>query len=363
MSRLFDTSTINGMVLKNRFIRSATWEGLALEDGTCTPELIQRMAQLAAGGVGLIITGHAYVESRGKAGNRQLGLYDDLLIPGLMRMTEEVHRTGGRIVAQLNHAGMFADPEMTGQTPIGPTSDTGFTRNQTDEMTDQDIQGIVRAFALSAKRAQHAGFDGIQIHAAHGYLLSQFLSPFFNKRQDRYGGDIEKRSNLLLEVLKEIRAQVGRDYPVLIKMNTQDFLDGGLDLEDSIRTAEILEKNSMDAIELSGGTLLSGRLSPTRKGILKETDEAYFRDDAILFRKKIHIPLILVGGIRSFHVAEQTVTKNIADYVSMCRPFIREPGLIHRWESGDREKAACISDNRCYGPLLSGEGVHCITGK
>ncbi len=363
MSRLFDTTTINGMVLKNRFIRSATWEGLARDDGSCTPELIQRMTQLAAGGVGLIISGHAYVEPRGKAGRRQLGLYDDHLIPGLTRMTEAVHQKGGRIVAQLNHAGMFADPEMTGQKPIGPSDGTGLTRHQTDEMTDRDIQGIVRAFALSAKRAQNAGFDGIQIHAAHGYLLSQFLSPLFNKRQDRYGGDIEKRSNLLLEVLKEIRAQVGSDYPVLIKMNTQDFLDGGLELEDAIRAAKILEQNSMDAIELSGGTLLSGRHSPTRKGILKETDEAYFRDDALSFRKKIHIPLILVGGIRSFHVAEQIVNENVVDYVSMCRPFIREPGLIERWKSGDREKAICISDNRCYGPLLSGEGVRCITEK
>jgi len=363
MTQLFDTTTINGMVLKNRFIRSATWEGLAEEDGTCTPELIQRVTQLAAGGVGLIISGHAYVEPRGKAGNRQLGIYDDRLIPELTRMTEAVHQRGGRIVAQLNHAGMFADPEMTGQTPIGPSSGTGLTQHQMEEMTDQDIQGIVRAFALSAKRAQDADFDGIQIHAAHGFLLNQFLSPFFNKRQDRYGGDILKRSNLLLEVLKEIRARVGRDYPVLIKMNTQDFLDGGLEVDESIRIARILAQNSMDAIELSGGTLLSGRLSPARKGILKETDEAYFRDDAMLFRKEIHIPLILVGGIRSFHVAEQIVNENVADYVSMCRPFIREPGLIDRWKSGDREKSICISDNLCYGPLLSGEGVRCITGK
>ncbi len=363
MSQLFDTTTINGMVLQNRFIRSATWEGLAADDGASTPELVQKMAQLAAGGVGLIISGHAYVEERGKAGNRQLGIYDDRLIPGLTLMTEAVHQNGSRIVAQLNHAGMFAKPEMIKETPIGPSDGTGLIRHQTDEMTDRDIQGVVRVFALSAKRAQTAGFDGIQIHAAHGYLLSQFFSPLFNKRQDKYGGDIKKRSNLLLEILKETRAQVGPDYPVLIKMNTQDFLDEGLDLEDSIRIARILEQNSMDAIELSGGTLLSGSLSPTRKGILKETDEAYFRDDAMMFREKINIPLILVGGIRSFHVAEQIVSENIADYVSMCRPFIREPGLVSRWKSGDREKAACISDNLCYGPLLDGEGVHCISEK
>ncbi len=151
------------------------------------------MAQLAAGGFGLIISGHAYVEERGKAGKRQLGIYDDQLIHGLTHMTEAVHQKGGMIVAQLNHVGMFADPEITGQTPIGPSDGTDLTRHQTDEMTDQDIQGIVRAFALSAKRAQAAGFDGIQIHAAHGFLLSQFLSPLFNKRVDRYGGDIKRK--------------------------------------------------------------------------------------------------------------------------------------------------------------------------
>ncbi len=363
MSQLFDTTTINGMVLKNRLIRSATWEGLAAEDGASTPELIQRMAQLAAGGVGLIISGHAYVELRGKAGNRQLGIYEDRLIPGLSRMTEAVHREGGRIVAQLNHSGMFADPEMTGHTPIGPSDGTGLARHPVNEMTDMDIQEVVQAFALGAKRAQDAGFDGIQIHAAHGYLLSQFLSPLFNKRQDQYGGDIRERSNFLVEVLNEIRAQVGRGYPILIKMNTQDFLEGGLGLEDAIEAAGILEQNSMDAIELSGGTLLSGKLSPTRKRILKETDEAYFRDDAALFRKQIHIPLILVGGMRSLTVAEQTIKNHTADYISMCRPFIREPGLIKRWQSGDNSPAKCKSDNLCFGPAMEGKGIHCVVDK
>ncbi len=360
MSALFEKTDINGMTIKNRFVRSATWEGMAGDDGSCTPRLIDLIAMLAKGGVGLIISSYAYITERGKAAPWQLGIYKDQLIPGLREMTDAVHKTDAKIIIQIAHAGIYADPNITGQVPLAASAVTGFTAYSPQEMATDDIQEVVEAFGLAAERAVKAGFDGIQIHAAHGYLLSQFLSPAFNHRQDSYGGNIENRAKILLEVLDSIRSKVGTKFPVLIKVNCRDFLDNGLSLEDSVTAASMLEAGGIDAIEISGGTLASGELGPSRMKVFSEEDEAYFKDEALAFKKSVDVPLILVGGIRSFHVAQQIVNDNIADYISMCRPFIREPALINRWESGDHEKATCLSDLKCFGPALSGEGIYCV---
>jgi len=360
LSKLFESTEINGMTLKNRFVRSATWEGMAAEDGSCTPKLVDTMAHLSEGGVGLIITGHAYVKKQGQAGERQLGIYEDRLIGGLRKMTDVVHQKGGAIIAQLAHSGLFADPSLTGYPPVGPSVISGIAKHNVQEMTLSDIKNVVESFGLAAQRAQTAGFDGVQLHVAHGYLLSQFLSPFFNRRSDRYGGNIENRAIIHLEIIDAVRSYVGKDYPVLIKMNTRDFIEGGLELEESLKAGKLLAQNQLDAIELSGGTGLSGKLNPIRTGIRKKTDEAYFEDAAVLFKEHIDIPIILVGGLRSFEVAERIVDSGIADYISMSRPFIREPDLINRWKSGDRSKAACHSDSRCFVPARTGKGIYCV---
>ena len=230
MSKLFEASEINGMQLSNRFVRSATWEGLASDDGACTPKLADMMAALAEGGVGLIISSHTYVSREGQAGPWQLGVYRDELIPGLVSMAEAVHAKGGKIIMQLAHAGYFAATKLSGQPAIAPSNVDGFTEAPRREMTVADIQNTVTAFSAAAKRAQEAGFDGVQIHAAHGYLLSQFLSPVFNRREDQYGGEIRNRARILIEVLEGIRSGVGPGFPVLIKMNCQDFIKNGLSL-------------------------------------------------------------------------------------------------------------------------------------
>lgn len=363
MSIMFEASEINGVQLANRFVRSATWEAMASKSGGCTSRLIDLMADLAAGGVGLIISGHTYVSPEGQAGAGQLGVYRDELIPGLQAMTKAVHEKGGKIVMQLTHAGYFAFAKLTGQTPMAPSSVEGFAKTPRREMTLEDIQSVVKAFGAAAKRAQRAGFDGVQIHSAHGYLLSQFLSPAFNQRRDQYGGDIRNRARALIEVLGSIRDAVGNEYPVLVKLNCRDFIENGLTLEDSLQVGVMLEENGINAIELSGGVLVGGKLSPSRMGIKTEDKEAYFRDDARAFKKHIDVPLILVGGNRSFQVAEQLVTEGIADFISMSRPLIREPDLINRWKSGDLKRSACDSDNLCFGPAVKGEGMYCVTEK
>ena len=363
MSKLFEATTLNGMIVKNRFVRSATAEGMATEDGEATPRLINLMAELAEGGVGLIITGHAYVAQRGQATPAQLGIYDDKLIPGLRAMVAAVHEKDGKIVAQLAHSGMLAIPKLINMPPLAPSATEGFAEAPLQEMILADVQATVEAFGKAAGRACEAGFDGIQIHAAHSYLLSQFLSPAFNHRRDDYGGPIENRARIILEVVETIRRRVRKDYPLLIKMNSRDFLEDGLELEDSIQAGAMLKEAGVDAIEVSGGTFASGNLMPVRTGIVTEGDEAYFQAEARAFKQRIGIPIILVGGIRSFPVVERLVNDHVADYISMCRPFIREPGLIKRWQSGDRGKATCLSDSKCLRPALAGKGVYCVVEK
>jgi 2,4-dienoyl-CoA reductase-like NADH-dependent reductase (Old Yellow Enzyme family) len=364
MSVLFQKTEIAGMTLANRFARSATWEGMAEENGACTPRLVALMAELAAGGVGLIITSHAYVRKDGQASLRQLGIQGDDLIPGLSEMTRAVHERGGRIVAQLAHGGFNADPKLAGQTPLAPSALEGFGDPPRREMSEKDVPEVAEAFGQAARRAVEAGFDGVQIHAAHGYLLCQFLSPFFNRRRDGYGGPVENRVKPLLEVLRRVREAVGPARPVLIKMNGEDFLEGGLTLDDSVQAGAILAEAGIDAIEVSGGMRLAGpELMPSRMGILSPQKEAYFRVQARAFKERAGVPVMLVGGIRSLDVAEQVVTGGVADYVSMSRPFIREPGLVKRWQEGDRRPALCLSDNQCFGPAAAGEGMYCVVAR
>ena len=363
MSKLFESTEINGMKLANRFVRSATWEGMAGEDGSVTPALIDLMVQLAKGQIGLIISSHAYIKPEGQAGPKQLGVYKDGLINGLKQMTRAVHEQSGRIILQMAHSGCLANPTITGQDPLGPSTVEGFSKFPCKAMTVQDIKELVEAFGLAAQRAKEAGFDGVQIHSAHGYLMNQFISPLFNKRTDAYGGSVENRYQVLGEVLKKVRSTVGHDFPILVKLNSEDFLEGGLALDDSLVIGTLLQKDGIDAIELSGGTVKSGKLSPSRVGITSEEKEAYFLEAAKVFKQNLEIPLILVGGIRSFLVAERIINQGFADYLSMSRPFIREPGLIKRWMSGELRKATCLSDNQCFGPAMAGEGIYCVVDK
>ena len=363
MSEMFEATEINGMKMANRFVRSATWEGMAGDDGACSSKLVGLMSELAKGDVGLIITSHAYIRQDGQAGPWQLGIYNDALIQGLREMTQAVHDHGGNVVLQAAHAGFLANAKLTGQIRLAPSHVEGMAKSPRKEMSVDDIQEIVEAFGAAASRAREARFDGVQIHAAHGYLLSQFLSPAFNKRADEYGGSVENRAKLLLEVLRRVRDDVGADFPVLVKLNSQDFLDGGLTSEDSLKVGTMLQEGGIDAIELSGGTLVSGKLSPSRMGIKSEEKEAYFRESAKAFKEALEVPIIMVGGNRSFQLAERLVVQGYTDYVSMSRPFIREPDLIKRWASGDLRKAACISDNQCFGPGMAGEGIYCVVEK
>lgn len=360
MSILFEKTTINGMVLQNRFVRSATWEGMAGSDGLVTAPLQALMADLAGGGVGLIITGHAYVAKIGQALPGQLAVDRDDCIPGLASMADAVHHAGGRIVLQLAHAGQRATRRLTGAVPLGPSAVDGDGNERCRAMTVSEIGKTCDAFADAAERAQEAGFDGVQIHAAHGYLLSEFLSAVFNRREDAYGRDREGRIRMVHEVYQSIRRRVGDGYPVLIKVNASDFVAGGVTVDDTIALSSLLHEEGIDAVEMSGGTHLSGANIPSRVGEETAETEAYYRNEAKRLKNDVPgLPLILVGGIRSFDIADGLVRSGVTDYIALSRPLIREPDLVKRWRDGDRERARCISDSLCRKRALSG-AIACV---
>jgi len=365
MSILFEGSTINGMEISNRFVRSASWMAMANDDGSCTPMLASLMEKLARGGVGLIISGFSYVRPDGKNVPKQLGVYSDELIRSLRQLSKAVHKQKARIVMQITHAGLYAEKALTGQVPLAPSQMENLPAL---EMTVEQIKDIITTFSDAAVRAQKAGFDGVQLFCAHGYLLNQFISPFFNRRTDEYGGSIENRARAVLEIVRKIRENVGDDYPLLIKLNSEDCLYGGLTVEESLKIGGMLCDAGIDAIELSGGTWVSGDFElgdriPSRKKISSENKEAYFRKAAKMFKQQLSVPLILVGGIRSFEVAADIVDKGDADYISMSRPFVREPELVNRWKAGDLSKSSCISCNQCLGAGIAGQPIYCVADK
>ncbi|WP_031482692.1 oxidoreductase [Maridesulfovibrio frigidus] len=363
MSKLFEPTEINRLNIKNRFVRSATYEAMSGLDGKVQDQLLSYMADLAKGDVGLIISGHTHVVLEGQAGPRQMGIYSDDMLDGLKKMTATIHENGSLVAAQLAHAGKkgIGCGEYG---PLGPSDDFEEKVLIASAMTAKDIDRTAKAFAKAAIRAVKSGFDAVQIHAAHGYLLSQFLSPHYNKRGDEYGGKLENRARFLLQVCDKVRESVGPSFPVMVKINSEDFVKNGMTEEETIEVCRMLEEHTVDAIEISGGTFESGKFTPSRAGTSKSEDrEFYYEETAKLLKEKINIPLILVGGFLSFNVVEKAVTSGLADYIALSRPLIREPHLIKRWAEGNREKATCISCNKCFSTLSMEEALHCAAEK
>ena len=354
---LFTPGHIGTLALPNRLVRSATAERMADADGRPRPRLKALYQQLARGGVGLIITGHMYVHASGKAHPEMTGIHSDELIPSLAELADAVHREGGRVVVQINHGGMQCSRETVPETIAPSAVDAPFLTGPAREMTADEIVLLIQAYGQAARRAREAGFDGVQIHGAHGYLIGQFLSPFANRRADEWGGDLEGRMRFLRAICQDVQEQVGPDYPVLIKLGMMDGVEGGLTPEQGVQVVAALEGLGLNALEVSGG-IGGGRNLNTRTGIRSEADEAYFRPLARQARPATRLPIILVGGFRSRRAMEEVLADGDADFISLCRPLICEPDLPNRLRAGLQERSSCISANRCWaeGP---DEGIAC----
>jgi 2,4-dienoyl-CoA reductase-like NADH-dependent reductase (Old Yellow Enzyme family) len=277
--------------------------------------------------------------------------YDDTFIERLRKLAGEVHDHGSRLVIQIAHCGVRVPKTDSGEPPLGISSLPG---QNVREMSQTDIGRLTDSFADAALRCKKAGTDGVQIHAAHGYLLSQALSPIFNKRADAYGGAIDNRAKLVFDVYKAIRGAVGGNYPVWIKINSSDLVDGGLTLDESRWVCGRLSKMGIDAIEVSGGIAVSRESMPSRR-VQDAQGEGYFYQEAVAIAGKVEAgtDVLSVGGYRTPELLERKLNEGNLENLkgfSLCRPFIVEPGLANRWRSGQTEKAKCISCNRCFAP-------------
>lgn len=360
---VFDKGFIGGLSIKNRFVRSATWEGMASEEGEVTPSLVELMRRVAEGGAGLIIASHSYVQKVGQAGLGQVGIHKDEMIPGLAKMTTAVHQAGGTVFAQLAHAGTHAAYRLSGLQSLAPTAMFHERGGQSVEMTKGQIDEMIDAFGTAARRAKEAGFDGVQIHAAHGYCLSQFLSPWYNRRNDEYNGSVENRAKPLVRAYLAVREAVGAEMPVAVKINAEDFIaEGGFTQEMMLQTAQILQREGLDAVEMSGASITDKSSFSSDRLIDPKTpeDEGYYLDAARRYKAVLEIPLILVGGIRSLEASQKIIVGKTADFIAFSRPLVCEPDLIRRWQGGDTRRSFCISCSKCRGPINAGEGIRCI---
>lgn len=359
-TNLFTPHLLQGMELRNRLIRSATLEGLCGVDGQATPILIDLYRQLAAGGCSLLISGNAHILEEGKLISTGLGANCDEQLAGLEKLAAAVHQEGGKFCLQLGHTGGQGRSKICGRQPLAPSAIKLEQYSEIpQEMATSDIEKVIAAFATAAARAKRAGCDAVQLHAAHGYLVNQFLSPLTNQRQDNYGGDLAGRSRFLLAIVSAVQQAVGKEYPLLVKLNGSDNLAGGLDVEEAIEVAKMLDAAGIAAIEVSGGTPASGDLGPIRPDHESSNELAYNVILSRTIKQQVECPIIAVGGIRSLHVATGLLRTGQADYISLCRPLIREPDLPNKLQNGSSDKSTCTSCNGCLKTMLKGN-FHCV---
>lgn len=375
MSLMTEPIDISTLTLKNRLVRSATAESMSDRAGFISDQYLKLYEKLARGGAALIITGHIFFSKDGRPAENSPLLDDDNKIEQFKKVTEIVHQNGSKIFAQLNHSGREA------LVPIAPLKvKNSLTMVKPREMTESEILEVINKFRESARRAKLAGFDGIQIHGAHGYLVNQFLSARINQRKDRWGGNtIEKRMRFLLKVYDGIREEVGADFPVILKINGSDHIKNGTEMQDVVYVLKRLEERGLDAVEISGGTHESGfytvrgtipikELLQKRnimikligtiklKNMAKKTylQEGYNLQEAGAIKEQLKIPVICVGGMRDRIFIEKVLQENQVDMVAFARPLIREPFLPKKFLEGTRDRADCISCNQCLlalGPL------------
>ncbi|MCD6429978.1 MAG: NADH:flavin oxidoreductase [Deltaproteobacteria bacterium] len=362
-TNLFSPTTLGQLNLKNRFVRSATWDGMGFSDGSFSPAQVELYRNLSAGGSSLLTTGYIAVNPQGRRNPEQNLLSNRKQQQSLSKIIEVIKCHDTFLQAQLVHCGGLASSDLSRQPLVAPSPvEHPLFEEIPQELTENEIETIILNFGETAARAREAGCDGVQIHAAHGYLISQFLSPFTNQRTDDYGGSRENRTRMLLESYKKIREYVGNDFTITIKINGSDYLENGLECQESLTVAQKLTELGLDGVEVSGGTQVSTPLTPIPKAIKAGENEVPFAAEINAFAEALPIPVIAVGGIRSLETAEKLLSKGVS-LISLCRPLIREPDLINQWQAGREEPSTCNSCNRCFIPAFKGKGIKCLQEK
>jgi 2,4-dienoyl-CoA reductase-like NADH-dependent reductase (Old Yellow Enzyme family) len=361
---IFQPWRLGPLEVRNRLVRSATEEGLSTSDGAPTQRLIDLTAELARGGTGLIVAGSAFISREGRGATNVTGIDDDALIEPLGRLCEAVHQAGGLLAVQLLHSGSTLRPVMVAEKtgPYGPShvAVDPVCGTRVYALTRTQIDGIVSDYARAASRARRAGFDAVQIHAAHGYLINQFLSPARNRREDAYGGSLQHRARLFYEVYEAVRGAVGPSLPVFVKMSAHDGFPDGVQPDEAARVAAELDTLGIDAIEVSAGTPEGAGCGGWDHIMPAPCAEGRLFAYAARIKAAVTCPVLSVEGWRDPLKIAQALTT--VDAVSLCRPFIREPHLAERWRGGDLTPATCISCNKCL-DLIVERGLGCIFHK
>jgi 2,4-dienoyl-CoA reductase-like NADH-dependent reductase (Old Yellow Enzyme family) len=392
MKQVFESTELAGVTIPNRVFRSATFEGMADEKGVPGEDLITFYSRMAKGGAGAIITGITCVQPDGKAFPTQMMIDRDEVINDFRRLTGAVHEHGTPLFLQIAHAGRQTDAFTTGTRPVAPSAirDKTFPLDKPRALSESEILELIEHFVDAAERAQKAGFDGVQLHGAHGYLLCQFLTPAMNQRTDQWGGSTENRTRIVTEIVAGIRKRLG-NFPVLIKINAYDHMKNGTRLEEAVKVARILEAAGIDAVEVSCGVMedglntirvtkapVDGLLNRARQfknlpgfvkilmkpvaGLMMKTPQPtgnYNLDAAAAIKKQVGVPVIVVGGIRTLSDMEHVIQTETADYIALARPFIIQPDIVNRLKTGKAVESACISCGGCFTSILDGR-VRCL---
>lgn len=349
MANIWEELQIKNMKCKNRFLRSATWEALADKEGYISDRQREIYVELAKNQVGLICTGYARVDKGDYPNAGMMGIYDDCFIPQYQKLTEEVHKQGSAIMMQIAYGGTKTTYEVEGRTIFAPgevaEKATGVIGTP---MTKEDIETLTKEYALAAKRVKESGFDAVQIHGGHSYLLNQFLSPYYNNRTDEYGGTLENRYRILDEIIAAMRNEVGDAFPIAIKVTCSDFFEGGLTFEEAKKVCQLLETSGVDMIEVSGNIHgKAQKMIGTEFDGHKIEDGGFFYEYAKEIAEIVSVPVYTTGGYSDLAAIEQKMAESNLAGVGICRPLMCEPDLIKRWEDGNIEKAKCVHCSQC----------------
>ena len=324
-SRLLEPLVHGNLSLHNRLVMPPMATAKADTNGEMTDDLLGYYDEKSAGGaIGLVITEHCYIALEGRNRVGQPSIADDETVGGWKRFVDIVHRNGSKAVMQINHSGGATSTAATGSQPVAPSDITSpIGPGETPRpLSTEEIATIVGQFASAARRVQEAGFDGVEIHAAHGYLLNQFYSPITNKRSDEYGGDLRGRIRMHLEVIEAVRAEVGESFPVILRFGAVDYIDGGSSIEDAIAAAPEFERAGIDVLDITGG--LSGYIRPGHD------EPGYFGDVSAAIKQVVDVPVILTGGVTEPHQAEQLLAEGKADLIGVGRAILKDSGWARR---------------------------------
>jgi 2,4-dienoyl-CoA reductase-like NADH-dependent reductase (Old Yellow Enzyme family) len=306
------------MKLNNRLVMPPMATAKALPDGHVSPEVLAYYKEKSAGGyIGLVIIEHSYVSPEGKAHEHQLSVADDSVINGLKELAEAIHSQGSKTIMQINHAGSAASTDITGVTPLAPSPIDNPRRGSSPrELRKEEVLKVVQEFAAAAGRVKLAGFDGVELHSAHGYFLNQFFSPLTNRRHDEYGGEIINRIIIHLETIKAVREAVGPDYPIFVRLGASDYCEGGTTINDSIVAARAFEAAEVDVLDVSGG--FCGYSIPGA------SEQGYFAPLTEALKQVIGIPIILAGGIKDAETADRLLQEGKADLIGVGRAILAD---------------------------------------